>query len=418
MYMKVKYLLILMALLLSVTGSLAHAQDEEVELTFLVFETPNLNAEFWQAAVDRWVDEHPNYQINIIVSPDVDRNTYAKQLLATEQFPDLLIAIRVSEFVEAEALLPFSDEDLEPFMFPDVNLIDGKQYQLPMSGQYIPVIFYNKDIFAEVGVEVPQTWSEFIEVNEALLEAGHTPLLMGMDAWVNAQLLQGMVSTDIYSQQPDWLLQRRAGEVSFSDENFVAAVQKYQDLFGAGYFNEDMWSLGYADLEQAFLAGNSAMYPMGTWFIAATAGFEDFEIGAFPIPTEDGDNVLPVFAGGCMSVSASTEFPEEARAFAVDFCSSSANVDAFVQADALFPYVHGYEMSVEMPPLFAVTLTLLDDNRAVTPFGIEYGDSGMIPGISDAFTAMAQEVILGGDVEEQLEILDELWEETEERLGQ
>lgn len=39
-------------------------------------------------------------------------------------------------------------------------------------------IYYNKDIFRKVGVDVPENWEQFIEVMKKLKEAGYIPLLM------------------------------------------------------------------------------------------------------------------------------------------------------------------------------------------------------------------------------------------------
>src|SRR5687767_14186944 len=44
------------------------------------------------------------------------------------------------------------------------------------------MMFYNKDIFAEVGVEVPETTAEFADVLQKLEDAGYTPY-GGIGSW-------------------------------------------------------------------------------------------------------------------------------------------------------------------------------------------------------------------------------------------
>ena len=46
-------------------------------LTFLTFETPNLNAAFWDAAIARTSAKVPGVTIKKLVSPTTDRATYA-----------------------------------------------------------------------------------------------------------------------------------------------------------------------------------------------------------------------------------------------------------------------------------------------------------------------------------------------------
>ncbi|MBI5095123.1 MAG: extracellular solute-binding protein [Candidatus Hydrogenedentes bacterium] len=42
-------------------------------------------------------------------------------------------------------------------------------------------LFYNKDIFKKVGVEVPQDWDQFLDVCKKVKAAGYTPVLMNVD---------------------------------------------------------------------------------------------------------------------------------------------------------------------------------------------------------------------------------------------
>src|SRR5947208_8315890 len=63
------------------------------EISFLVFETPNLTPQYWDAAIKRVTDKHPEIKVNKLVSPDQDRTAYAKTLLTSGQFPDVMIAV-------------------------------------------------------------------------------------------------------------------------------------------------------------------------------------------------------------------------------------------------------------------------------------------------------------------------------------
>ena len=80
--------------------------------TDMVFETPNLPAEFWDDAIARTVEEFPQFKINKIVPPNVgSMGDYLKQLQATDQFPDVMMSnFAVAEFIEAGLLLPFEEE--------------------------------------------------------------------------------------------------------------------------------------------------------------------------------------------------------------------------------------------------------------------------------------------------------------------
>ena len=56
---------------------------------------------------------------------------------------------------------------------------DGRIYVLPttLTGT---AIFYNKDVFQKVGVSVPETWEQFIEVQKKIKAAGIIPFAFHM----------------------------------------------------------------------------------------------------------------------------------------------------------------------------------------------------------------------------------------------
>lgn len=56
-------------------------------------------------------------------------------------------------------------------------------YTVPFAGN-ANVVLYNKDIFEENNLEVPKTWSEYIDLCGALQEKGVLPCVFGFkDAW-------------------------------------------------------------------------------------------------------------------------------------------------------------------------------------------------------------------------------------------
>lgn len=103
-----------------------------------------------------------------IVSPTQDRTAYAKQLLQSGQFPDVMIAVSPAGFAEAGELYAWSDKELESFLFPGNGAVAGKVYQLPANTQTIPVTYYNKDLFASAGITAPPTtYRELLDASTA-----------------------------------------------------------------------------------------------------------------------------------------------------------------------------------------------------------------------------------------------------------
>ena len=129
----------------------------KTQITFLTFETPNLTPQYWDAAIKRVTDRHPDIAVQRLVSPTQDRTAYAKQLLQSGQFPDVMIAVSPAGVPEAGELYARTDQELESFLFPRNGAVKGKGYQLPANTQTIPVTYYKKDPFAKAGLTAPTT---------------------------------------------------------------------------------------------------------------------------------------------------------------------------------------------------------------------------------------------------------------------
>ena len=404
---------------------------EPVVITMMVFESPALTAEYWDNAIAQALELVPDYiSVEKITSPSLDRDAYAKQLQATDQFPDMLMAVTISDFAQAGLLTPFDEDFLqENFIVPDGAMTDGVSYHPPNGAQIIPFIFYNKAIFEEVGVEVPTTYAEFVEVSQAIKDAGHTPILMcGAEPWCGSFPVVALFSADVFGDDPDWMLKRKAGEVSFSDDNVVAAFQKFQDLVNAGLIDEGGLGTDFATANQAFYDGEAAMYFQGSWFIGYMEPEVSANTGVFLLPQDDGDIYVPIYVGGGTRMSALSEHPEELKMFAEAFASNPNALKTNIELDALFPMLKGITMEdwqndygVEVSDLYIESFEGYVTNEAakkVSTFTWSNNDDDVIAGMKAEIYTAVQNIFLGADVAAEMALLDQLWEEAAAALGQ
>src|SRR2546430_139574 len=140
------------------------ASQGQKEISFLTFETPNLTPEVWDAAIKRVTDKNPDIKVNKLVSPTQDRTAYAKQLLASNQLPDVLIAVSPAGFAESGNLYEWKTDELKDFLYPRNGAINGKVYQLPANTQTIPNVYYNKKLFQQAQISgPPKTYAELLD---------------------------------------------------------------------------------------------------------------------------------------------------------------------------------------------------------------------------------------------------------------
>lgn len=392
-----------------------------VELDFLVFETPNLPAEFWDDAIARTVADFPQFKINKIVAPDLNIGDFLKQLAATDQLPDVMMSnFSTAEFIAEGLLLPFEPEDLERFIDPvGLGFTDGKQYALPMLTVYESGVFYNVDMFEAAGItSEPETWDEFVAAIVAIAASGETPFVIGgagADAWAAGWPIMNLASLNVTGADPTFNQKLRTGEAKFTDPIFVEALEQYESLVTFGWLTGDELNLGYADLQQTFLDGAAAMYPMGSFFAGAVPMDHPFEIGIFPMPTLDGTKRLATYTSGGPAISARTPDPEAARLFSVEFATNvETNLDdlirdAHIANNKLFVLPD----DVELHPLITEVIEILADPDAqqVAFYTFEVGDDALVAGMQNELWIQAQEMLAGRSAADAAQALQDAWDD-------
>ncbi len=409
--------LIICVLLVCGTVCTAFAADE-TKIVFCVNIQPQLPLEFWQSIADRYMAANPDVKVEIIGNPssNVTLPQYEKTLLATDQFPDIMVMQNPADFVPSGALLAFDEGDLDYLTDPNVGKIDGKQYVANYKKQIIGV-FYNKDMFAANGIEVPQTYQEMIDASDKLLEAGIIPFSIGLkDGWPQGQLANMFAGTDLLAKDPHWGAKRNADEVKFNNPDLVKAMEKYQTIC-TKYAGPNITGLTYTQMLEQFFTGKAAMLPIGSWVNAEVAKAEqDFEVGWFPIPGDEDANVVSVFVNEGLSIGADTKYPEVCKDFIHFFFTDKELYGEFLKSEQLFSTTKE-TVEYEMIPLRKNMEEQISTMQEVEGFESMTGDDAFLPGLKDYFTnKMTQNIAIGADVASELDAFDEEWEIAKEAI--
>lgn len=376
----------------TVGGSPAQKPEEGVvTLKFLTFETPNLDAAYWDKTIERTQALVSGVKIEKLVAPTSDRDSYARQLDSTGALPDIMVGVNPTGLAEAGKLAEFTQEELSNWIDPTANGFDGKTYQLPTNTQTIPNIYYSKAAFDKAGIkETPKTWAEFLAVNEKLKTAGIQPLVVnggGADTWANIYVLAALVGSDVYAKNPDFLAQLAAGKVDFSDPVFAGAVNKFKTLIDKGYISPSTLSKTYSEGQEAFLAGEGAMYPMGSWFTVAPNAEQQKGLGVFPWPTDDGSLAVAALTGGGLSVSASAPNVDKAKEWALAWSQVKENLDGGVTTDGLFIALKDFKAPAGTTPLYDEALKIYQDAVANGTVTTVFSNEGGIPALPNGLQA-------------------------------
>ena len=388
------------------------------KLSFLTFETPALDAKFWDNSISIALQQVPGLSIDKIVTPGPDRNGYAKQLQASGQFPDILASINPKDFLEAGLLEPFDQSWLDAnFVLPNANAIGGKSYIPPTNSQIIPLVFYNKDIFTANNISVPTNYAGFVDAVAKLKAANVVPVeFAGAEPWSASMVLVGLASADVLGKDPEWIQKRYAGSVKFSDPLFANAMKKAQDLIDQGAFGTAALSVDFPTANKNFLEGKSGMYPMGSWFTGSgyMTAEQAVHFGAFPFPTDDGSLVVPFNVGGTTAVSTKSADVADAVKFAQAWSLAPENLKVLIETDGAYPMMKTLtldQFGAKTSDLYKSTYELVTGtNTKVSSFGWVNNDDSLAPGINDAFYALAQGLFSNKDLAAQLAQLDADWD--------
>ena len=412
-----KFLALILCVLL-ICGIATAAIAEETKIVFCVNIQPQLPLEFWQSIADRYMAANPDVKVEIIGNPssNVTLPQYEKDLLATDQFPDIMVMQNPADFVPSGALLAFDDGDLDYLADPEVGKIGGKQYVANYKKQIIGV-FYNKDMFAANGIEVPQTWQALVDASEKLLAADIQPFSLGLkDGWPQGQLANMFAGTDLLAKDPHWGAKRNADEVKFNNPDLVKAMEKYQTIC-TKYCGSNITGITYTQMLEQFFTGKAAMLPIGSWVNAEVAKAEqDFEVGWFPIPGDEDANVVSVFVNEGLSIGADTKYPEVCKDFIHFFFTDKELYGEFLKSEQLFSTTKE-TVEYEMIPLRKNMEEQIATMTEVEGFESMTGDDAFLPGLKDYFTnKMTQNIAIGADVASELDAFDEEWEIAKEAI--
>lgn len=414
MFKKTALLILLAAF--AVTGAFANGgadsaeTDEIKEITFSVNLTPLLPTEFWQVVADRYMEANPDVKVNLLGQPssNVMHRDFVKTLLSTGQFPDVTVMASPGDFVSAGALMPLPTDEMGYLANPESGTINGDTYVALYKIQ-VGGMWYNRTVFNELGLDEPRSFDELIAICEAAQGAGYTPITMGLkDGWPQLVLASLILSADLLTENPDWGLQRNAGEVSFSDANVVKALEKYK-LLTTEYANDDMSSVSYSQMLEYFFTGKALMLPMGSWVQGEEAKLNpDFEVGFFPIPSDNAADSISIWANEGLAISANTEHPEVCLDFVEFFMTDQMWYSQFLETEMLFPTTKD---AVEFP-MSDLRLEVGDKFSSLNQVEHWYdmtGDAALLPGLQAFFNKMTSRIATGSDVEEELALFDNEW---------
>ncbi|MEX2543254.1 MAG: extracellular solute-binding protein [Trueperaceae bacterium] len=294
--------------------------------------------DFWSWRVeDRWayeeiiagyVEDHPGVRINYNAFESTTYDTILTTAFTAGEAPDIIHVRAYGNFetYAAPGYLMRLDDKVDALEnFPDLALNgerlreDGNVYAVPFASQTL-IVYYNTDIFDELGLAPPETWDEFLAAAKTIEDAGYIALANGTATASEAEIFTGVFAPNFYGA--DFFDQVVAGETTFEDPRFIQALEKVSEL--TEYMAPQFSGVDRATAQNLFLNELAAMYAGGSWEIANFRNQNPdlaFDVMAPPPESADDTPLVSWFLDGGYAVSADTNHPEESIEF-VTFLAS------------------------------------------------------------------------------------------------
>jgi len=269
-----------------------------------------------------------------------DSTVVLKSRVAANNAPDIAFLPRpgeVAAYARQGAIVPLNQgqsDDMLPSSllnanygkaWIDLGTVDGKFYGLIAKANSKSTFWYRPASFRAMGWKTPDTWDDFIALEDKMIAAGKTPLAVGdRDGWPMTDWFENIY---VRTAGPDLYMKLHVThEVKWTDDSVVNAVQKLIQAFtpedkklagGA----EGALSTGFIDAFNSILKPSPAaeMYYEGGFMSSfAEQNFPKLKGGTdydfFTWPSIDAQYGKPIMGGGDLAVAFSTD-PAVAKLF-------------------------------------------------------------------------------------------------------
>lgn len=187
--------------------------------------------------------------------------------------------------------------------------VDGKIYAVPYSIIYNTMI-YNKNIFAKLNLEVPETFDEFLDVCQVLKDNGITPIGLKQASWAGFIWFQALVA----SYEPQLYQDICDGTKDYTDEEVVKVMGIWKDMLDKGYFSTPM---DIGDIDKSLASETIAMmlepnYEAGN--LVNEYGLKAGEdIGTFVLPSMNGHKKIVFFEVSPLCIAKASKDKESGK---------------------------------------------------------------------------------------------------------
>ncbi|MGH3296477.1 MAG: ABC transporter substrate-binding protein [Trebonia sp.] len=379
----------------------------------------------WDQAIADFKKQHPGVTVQFSLKSFNQMQQNASMILNSSDVPDVMEYNKgdaTTGLLSKQGLLTDLTPEATKYgwdkeLGPDLQVTakynakgvmgSGDWYGVSDYAEYLTT-YYNKDMFAKYGIQVPTTMAQLTAAMAKFVKAGVTPFANAGNDYMAMQYLYEMELSQSTPQQVQ-NYERYTGSVNFHDTAWTNAVATFQDWVNKGYIAKDSVGLTATQAGNDFETGKNPMLMSGDWWAGTfESDIKNFSWGTFLWP----GNTLDAGSGGNLFV-----VPKNAanKQLAYDFINDTLQPDVqrLLANNGAVP-VSGSTAGVTNPlnvQLIQNYKTLASDN------GLAYYPDWPTPSFYNTLLAQTQDLMNGANANGVLSTLQSNYNQYVSSLG-
>ena len=362
-----RILALVVSLLLVLSFSSALAEEK---MTIEFFCVKQEVQTIFQEIINDFEAENPDIHVELTYASDGE--TVLLTRVASNEVPDTMslypAEMTYRQLLDEGYIMDLTDCDFQSNVeqsMLDLASYNGSQISLPYTLSLYG-IHYNKTLFNELGIEVPTTMDELIEVCKTLKEAGYDAFALPFADNAN-QIAERLISAFDGNSYVDF----QAVADGEKDVHDVASLTALADFIKAIklYSSEDAMGMNNDSAHADFINKKAAMRLQGSWYLST---FEeanaDFEIGLFGIPSPvTGKTIIPVNIDTGFAISATTKYPDACMKW-IEYLSRTEVAQKYYSVDGNINMIKG--VTYDREPYMDVYNTVMAGDMSLTQINL------------------------------------------------
>ena len=275
------------------------ASKGEQEITWMFWDdldaTDDLITKGYKQVIDRFNTTYKGkYHCNVVTTNLEEYDTKLNALIAAGNTPDVFVCNpgpNLTQYVDANVAADLTDilkkdnkdwyDTFNDGIFERITY-DNKIMAVPTNFA-AACVFYNTDIFKQVGIEPPKTVDEWLEDCQKIKDAGYTPISCSAGTSWCLSMIAGYLCDR--EGGPENLKGIQDKTLKWTSDSFINAGDELQKL--SKYFQDTAAGDSNDQATANFYNGQAAMLVQGSWAIGQMNGNNpDFEnkCGVFQFP--------------------------------------------------------------------------------------------------------------------------------------